>query len=345
MSKHIPSLLMVMTIILAACSPSLSVGETPTPEPSKNPIEAPAAFLAQEANLPADEISLISSEKVEWNNACLGASQPGEVCAQVITPGYRFVLNTPDGIYQIHTDLSGKSFRIIPPEKAPSVNTALVWERSGGITGICQRLTITLNRVFTLEDCRDDHVISQGNLNQDQWAQIQDWLNRFITFKWQSNPQQGSADMFNDNYTFNGQGNATPSQDDEESIAQFLVELTSELIKISPNNLSAETSGVAGQVLIGPTCPGPQAAGSGETLCPDLPYQATIQVLNQRNQTVTTIQTDKEGHFQLSLEPGTYTLQPQSGTNAPFPRAAAQTVTVEQGQITQIQINFDSGIR
>lgn len=345
MSKYISSFLITMTIILSACSSSLTGSETPTSEPSENPIKAPVAFLAHEINQPVDEISLISSEKVEWNNSCLGASEPGEVCAEVITPGYRIVLDTPKGLYEIHTDLSGKSFRIVPTGKATADNLAVVWERSGGIAGICQRLTITINQSYSIEDCRNHQLISGGNLNQDQWSQIQKWLERFISFNWHSNPPQGSADMFTDGLTFNGKGSTTPSQNDEENIAQYLSDLSTELTKSSSFTTSTETSGVAGQVLIGPTCPGPQSAGTGETLCADMPYQATIQVLNQRNQTVTTIQTDTEGRFQVSLDPGTYTLRPQSSTNAPYPRAAAQLVTVEQGKITEIQIYFDSGIR
>jgi hypothetical protein len=345
MWKRISALFVVMVIFLAACSSGLSGGTTPSPTPSENPVEAPAAFLAQQINLPLDEISLVSSEKVEWNDTCLGVSQPGEVCAQVITPGYRFILSTPAGTYQIHTNLSGKSFRIIPPGNEMVGNAALSWERSGGIAGICQKLTITYEQNFTLEDCRDNHLIDQGKLNQAQWVQLQDWLKTFTTFNWKSNPPQGSADMMNESYTFNGEGNENPSQNEEDSIAMFLGNLANQIANNSSKGLTGESTGVAGQVRIGPTCPGPQTVGSGETACADQPYQATIEVLNQRNQVVTTVETDKAGHFQVSLEPGTYTLQPRSGTDAAFPRAASQTVTVEQGRITQVQINFDTGIR
>jgi hypothetical protein len=100
-------------------------------------------------------------------------------------------------------------------------------------------------------------------------------------------------------------------------------------------------SGIEGQVLIGPNCPGP--VSSEDTNCGDKPYQATIAVLDSSGQQVTQFQSDEEGRFKVNLPPGTYTLKPQADN--PLPMAAEQTVEVQEGQFISVTIYYDTGIR
>jgi len=102
------------------------------------------------------------------------------------------------------------------------------------------------------------------------------------------------------------------------------------------------TSGIEGQVLLGPMCPVVQQG----TPCPDQPYQATIAVWNaDRTQKVRTFETGSDGRFRVPLAPGEYYIDPQppdtSGPPTPIPR----TVTVPAGRFLQITIAYDSGIR
>jgi hypothetical protein len=99
-------------------------------------------------------------------------------------------------------------------------------------------------------------------------------------------------------------------------------------------------SGIEGQVLIGPACPGLQRV---DTPCPDKPYQATLTVLNSGGQVVATVQSDANGYYNVALEPGTYTLRPESP--GAMPSAAEQSVTVVARQFTQVKVSYDSGIR
>jgi len=98
-------------------------------------------------------------------------------------------------------------------------------------------------------------------------------------------------------------------------------------------------SGIEGQVFIGPNCPVVQV---GEE-CPDQPYQAVLTVNSLQGKRVVQIQTDEEGRFRIPLEPGDYVLHPESPNTLPF--AGEQTVTVEEGNFTQVIVNYDSGIR
>jgi hypothetical protein len=142
-------LALVLLVLLSACSPSPSpdavnpeianpeavhpsptVGSTTTPsEPIADNLdqspsgdsasELPEAvrqrlklFLAAETGIEAEAIALQQSEPTEWNNACLEIPKPDEFCAEVITPGYRVVLDTPPGEYVVHTDQSGQTVRL-----------------------------------------------------------------------------------------------------------------------------------------------------------------------------------------------------------------------------------------
>lgn len=104
------------------------------------------------------------------------------------------------------------------------------------------------------------------------------------------------------------------------------------------NQLNPLSSGIEGQVSFGPTSP---------VVRPGMvnyrPYQATITILDEEGQTVTQFQSDVDGTFRVSLKPGRYTLIPESP--GPRPHAAKQTVTVSEGEFTQVRINYDSGIR
>ncbi len=110
-----------------------------------------------------------------------------------------------------------------------------------------------------------------------------------------------------------------------------------------PDPIGALTdSGIEGQVVIGPTCPGPTR---GDRECQARPYQATIRVLDEHGGLVTVFQTAEAGEFRLPLAPGTYTLQPEPAGSQPFPFAKGQTTTVTTGQFTQVRITYDTGLR
>jgi hypothetical protein len=99
------------------------------------------------------------------------------------------------------------------------------------------------------------------------------------------------------------------------------------------------TSGLQGQVLIGPMCPVVQQG----TPCPDQPYAAAITVRDSAGREVTTFQSDAQGNFKVNLNPGAYTLVPVSPDG--FTHAAEQVVDVIKNQYLVVTITYDSGIR
>jgi hypothetical protein len=60
--------------------------------------------LAKKLGISVEEIFLFSVEAVEWPDASLGCPQTGMAYAQVITPGYRILLEANGQVYSFHTD-------------------------------------------------------------------------------------------------------------------------------------------------------------------------------------------------------------------------------------------------
>ena len=101
------------------------------------------------------------------------------------------------------------------------------------------------------------------------------------------------------------------------------------------------SSGIRGTVTIGPMCPVERA----DSPCPPKPYPAKITV-SKSGDVVATATTADDGRFQISLEPGTYTIDavPVNADGVAHMQPM-QPVTVTAGAFTGVTISFDSGIR
>jgi hypothetical protein len=60
--------------------------------------------LAAQLSIDVDQIELLGAQTVEWGDTSLGCPQPGTTYAQVITPGFRIVLEAEGKRYEYHTD-------------------------------------------------------------------------------------------------------------------------------------------------------------------------------------------------------------------------------------------------
>ena len=102
-----------LSLVVAACGPA-PAGETVSPistatnvpEGGQEATQAARQDLAARLEISADEIQVVSIEAVEWPDASLGCPEPGMSYAQVITPGYRIVLEAGGEEYEYHTGTS-----------------------------------------------------------------------------------------------------------------------------------------------------------------------------------------------------------------------------------------------
>ncbi|GAB4475746.1 MAG: hypothetical protein OHK0037_37130 [Elainellaceae cyanobacterium] len=108
--------------------PSSAASQTPQPtalptSPASNffgkstplPAEVAARIktaLAEQTGLSTEQMTLSKVSPQTWNNACLGAAEPDELCAEVMTPGYAVTVSTPQRKYQLHTDQSASRVRM-----------------------------------------------------------------------------------------------------------------------------------------------------------------------------------------------------------------------------------------
>ncbi|MCR4326297.1 MAG: hypothetical protein NUV52_01425 [Candidatus Roizmanbacteria bacterium] len=63
--------------------------------------------LARELGVSADNIQLVQSSQREWPDGCLGVEKEGQVCTQVITPGYQIILEADGTEYTYRTNMNG----------------------------------------------------------------------------------------------------------------------------------------------------------------------------------------------------------------------------------------------
>jgi hypothetical protein len=108
----------------------------------------------------------------------------------------------------------------------------------------------------------------------------------------------------------------------------------------SSTSTSVTPVAVSGLVTAGPTCPVEQAGKP----CPPAPVHGTVVALDAGGAQTASAQTGADGHYALTLPPGSYTLVVRV-TRSLFPRCPSTPVTVRPGPPMQATIGCDTGIR
>ncbi|MDX1612817.1 MAG: hypothetical protein R3300_00830 [Candidatus Promineifilaceae bacterium] len=120
-------LLVGLLIGVAACG---SAETEPGPLPVTDVAEQVAAdalpaarlALADYLGVEADALELEQIEDAEWPNACLGLAEPGEMCAEVLTPGYRILFTYAGETYVVRTNVSGSAARVEAAAEEPTTD-------------------------------------------------------------------------------------------------------------------------------------------------------------------------------------------------------------------------------
>lgn len=104
---------------------------------------------------------------------------------------------------------------------------------------------------------------------------------------------------------------------------------------------AAASSGVRGQVLLGPTCP---VVNEGSP-CPDEPVGGVEVRALTDGETIAETTSGEDGRFELELPPGRYTLEAVVDPGGPGMFAKPVAVTVTAGAFVEVVVPVDSGIR
>ena len=76
-----------------------------------------ASLVASTLHVPVDEVTVLSVQQVTWADASLGCPEPGNMYAQVLTPGYLVTTQVNGNTQQVHMNDKGKGL-VCPPERA-----------------------------------------------------------------------------------------------------------------------------------------------------------------------------------------------------------------------------------
>jgi hypothetical protein len=237
------SLLCVLAV--TACAPQAApteepagAGEPPTsiPAPPDSGSESTDVGPAEEtvikqlaANLGLQEsdITLVSSEAVEFTDACLGITMEGVMCAQVITPGRIIVLEANGMQYEYHT--SEKGDRVQP------ATLSLRWKREGGIAGFCDILAVYLSGEVLTTSCSAQADGKMGTfadlLSAKERQQFGNWMTEFGEVKLDASDPGGVADRMVVTLELFGQGSAEPTESEQQALFKFAQDLYQELAR------------------------------------------------------------------------------------------------------------------
>jgi hypothetical protein len=230
-------------LLITACTAETAPTEEPsdvknTPDPTSAPTEpgsedvarGPAEEtvikqLAENLGLQEDDITLVSSEETEFEDACLGVTMEGVLCAQVITPGRVIVLEANDLAYEYHTSEDGSHVQ--------PATLALVWKREGGIAGFCDTLTVFRSGEVYASKCGSEADGKMGTftdlMSAREIGQFNDWIAEFSDANLDASDPRGVADRMVVTLEFFGMGTSEPTDSDQQTLFEFAQELYQEL--------------------------------------------------------------------------------------------------------------------
>jgi hypothetical protein len=108
---------MVLVALIAglACRPAergapggSPAAATPVPAAAQAVVDAALRDASGRLGVPRDQLAVVRIEVREWSDTSLGCPQPGQMYAQVITPGYLIIISGRGRQLEYHTDTRGR---------------------------------------------------------------------------------------------------------------------------------------------------------------------------------------------------------------------------------------------
>lgn len=221
----------VLIWMFAACAP-----QAPTDQPSiiiEMPTlthipadltpaqQAAIAALSGSLGLPADQITLVSTEAVDWPDGCLGVAEEGRVCAQVITPGFRIILEANGRQVEYRTNEDGTLLR--------PATVMLTWKREGGLAGFCDYMTVYLSGEVHGSPCNQGEYVEErliDVLSKEESVKLDEWLKNYGNINIDASDPKGVSDGMIVVLTLIGTGDQqTLATSNERELLNFAQEL------------------------------------------------------------------------------------------------------------------------
>jgi hypothetical protein len=97
---------------------------------------AALAALSKKLGLPADKITLVSTEAVTWPNGCLGIVRVGVMCTQAEVPGFKIILEANGQKYEFHTNQDGSIVELVEGAQTTSAVERMVIKQLAANLGL-----------------------------------------------------------------------------------------------------------------------------------------------------------------------------------------------------------------
>jgi hypothetical protein len=221
----------LLILIVTACSSEAQATEGPTIDEQPTPTDAPVdltpaqraaiAALSGSLGLTVDKIRLVSTEAVEWPDGCLGVAEEGLVCTQVITPGFRVILEANGRQVEYRTNEDGTQIR--------PASAAMTWKREGGIAGFCDYMTVYHSGEVHASSCKQGQYVQErliDILSEDEMAKFHEWLTKYGNVNIDASDPKGVSDRMVVTLALTGTGSQqTFLASDEQELLNFAQEL------------------------------------------------------------------------------------------------------------------------
>jgi hypothetical protein len=186
--------------------------EVEMPEPKPDPASVAAhdlvLILSGQLGMPVDAVTIVEAVETVWPNACLGFPAEGEICAEVLTPGFAVNLEADSQRYSYRTDETMERIRLVAAP-IPDIGTPLaVWKdtRSSFATATVG------SRGFALGLRGGPHLAVSGESTSRE-AMMGHLLARFAPF--QAVTEAGEID-------FRGEGTEEAGEIEQRMVAEWV---------------------------------------------------------------------------------------------------------------------------
>ena len=183
------------------------------------------AQLANNLGLNLSDVSVVSSEAVEFPDTCLGVQMQDVMCAEAVTPGRIVVLESGGVHYEYHVNEDGS---IIQP-----ATLVLTWSRVGGIAGFCDSLTVFLSGEIYGNHCKSQPNETMGTfanlLSAEERAQFDKWVKELGRVDIDASEPKGVSDQMEIKLIFYGMGQRSLKKADEQELFLWVQNLFQKL--------------------------------------------------------------------------------------------------------------------
>ena len=221
--------LAVLILSAVGCAPTEAAATEESPVIDEPPTSIPASeeltpaeravirALSDSLDISEENITLISTEAIDWPDGCLGIQEEGLVCTQAITPGFSVIVEGNGREVEYHTNEDGTQVR--------PATVLMKWKREGGIAGFCDSVTVYLSGEVHQSSCKSGENVEElvsNILSEAEIATLDAWVQEYGTVNIDASDPKGVSDRMVVTLEFMGLGSQeTISSANEKKLLEF----------------------------------------------------------------------------------------------------------------------------